>query len=163
MIVADPTGSTGGLYVERALNVAGGGREFASTCSTAARSRSGREADLSRLAVVFVLGTRTLDRSGRDLLKNYLRRGGQVFLALGPDVDAGTLSDVLGVTLSFAEAPVRTPGATLVASDGRHPIFRPFLNPSGALGDVQVEQYRRLNDQAAIARCWRDSRAATRR
>ncbi len=42
---------------------------------------------------------------------------------------------------------MRTPGATMVASDGRHPIFRPFLNPSGALGDVQVEQHRRLNDQ----------------
>ena len=27
------------------------------------------------------------------------------------------------------------------------PIFRPFLNPTGALGDVYVEHYRRLNDQ----------------
>ena len=42
VIVADPTGSTGGLYLERALNVAGGGREFASMCSTGARWRSGR-------------------------------------------------------------------------------------------------------------------------
>lgn len=40
------------------------------------------------------------------------------------------------------------PGTTMVATDGRHPIFRPFLNPAGALGDVQVDQYRRLNDQA---------------
>ena len=37
----------------------------------------------------------------------------------------------------------------MVATDSRHPIFRPFLNPAGALGDVQVEQYRRLNDQPA--------------
>ena len=36
----------------------------------------------------------------------------------------------------------------MIANDGRHPIFRPFLNPSGALGDVQVEQHRRLNDHA---------------
>jgi hypothetical protein len=35
----------------------------------------------------------------------------------------------------------------MVAHDGRHPIFRPFLNPSGALGDVQVDQHRRLDDQ----------------
>ena len=28
VVVADPTGSTGGLYVERALTVAGDGREF---------------------------------------------------------------------------------------------------------------------------------------
>ena len=33
VIVADPTGSTGGLYLERALNVAGGGREFRRRCS----------------------------------------------------------------------------------------------------------------------------------
>jgi hypothetical protein len=37
---------------------------------------------------------------------------------------------------------------TLVAVDGRHPIFRPFLNATGALGDVYVERYRRLNDQS---------------
>jgi hypothetical protein len=35
----------------------------------------------------------------------------------------------------------------MIASDGRHPIFRPFLNPSGPLGDVQVDQHRRLKDQ----------------
>jgi hypothetical protein len=67
---------------------------------------------------------------------------------MGPDVDPGTLTDVLGTTLVFAPDPVLAPGATMIASDGRHPIFRPFLNPSGALGDVQVEQHRRLNDQA---------------
>jgi hypothetical protein len=69
-------------------------------------------------------------------------------LAMGPDVDPGTLSDVVGADLAFASDPVQTAGATMIATDGRHPIFRPFLNPSGALGDVQVEQYRRLNDQA---------------
>lgn len=147
VIVADPTGSTGGLYLERALNVAGGGREFRVDVLDGRAVAKWAQDDLNRRAVVFVLGTRTLDRTGRDLLKTYLARGGQVFVALGPDVDAGTISDSLGVTLSLAEAPVRAPGATLVASDGRHPIFRPFLNPSGALGDVQVAQYRRLNDQ----------------
>jgi hypothetical protein len=147
VIVADPTGSTGGLYLERALNVAGGGREFRVDVLDGRDVAKWAQDDLNRRAVVFVLGTRTLDRAGRDLVKTYLARGGQVFVALGPDVDAGTLSDSVGVTVSLADAPVRTPGATLVASDGRHPIFRPFLNPSGALGDVQVEQYRRLNDQ----------------
>ncbi len=147
VIVADPTGSTGGLYLERALNVAGGGREFRVDVLDGREVAKWAPDDLKRRAVVFVLGTRTLDRAGRDLLKTYIAGGGQMFVALGPDVDAGTISDIVGVPLSLAEAPVRTPGATLVASDGRHPIFRPFLNPSGALGDVQVELYRRLNDQ----------------
>jgi hypothetical protein len=147
VVVADPTGAVGGLYIERALSVAGNGREFDVDV------RDGRDvarltaADLSSNAAVFLLGTRTLDRNGRELIRNYLAKGGQVLLAMGPDVDPGTLRDVLGAELEFAADPIKTPGATLIATDGRHPIFRPFLNPSGALGDVQVEQYRRLNDQ----------------
>ena len=147
VIVADPTGSTGGIYLERALNVAGGGREFRVDVLDGRELTKWAPDDLRRRAAVFVLGTRTLDRAGRELLKTYITGGGQLFVALGPDVDPGTLNDSVGVNLSLPEAPVTTPGATMVASDGRHPIFRPFLNPSGALGDVQVEQYRRLNDQ----------------
>jgi hypothetical protein len=147
IIVADPTGAVGGLYVERALSVAGGGREFDVDVRDGREVAAGTSADLSRAAAIYILGTRTLDRNGRELIKTYLAGGGQVFLAMGPDVDPGTLADVLGVKLAFAALPVKTPGATMIASDGRHPIFRPFLNSSGALGDVQIEQHRRLNDQ----------------
>jgi hypothetical protein len=151
VVVADPTASTGGLYIERALSVARGGREFRVEVMDGAALSKWAQDDLDRRAVVFVLGTRTLDRTGREMINTYLARGGRVFVALGPDVDVGTLGTLLGVPLSIAEAPVRTPGATMVATDSRHPIFRPFLNPAGALGDVQVDQYRRLNDQAAAA------------
>lgn len=148
VIVTDPTGATGGLYLERALTVAGGGREFRVDVLDGRELAKWAPDDLARRDAVFVLGTRTLDRTGREMIKTYLANGGQVFLALGPDVDAGTLPDVIGSMISFAGEPVRMPGATMVASDGRHPIFRPFLNPSGALGDVQVDQHRRLNEQA---------------
>lgn len=147
VVVADPTGAVGGLYVERALSVAGDGREFDVDVRDGREVGRLTEADLSKDAAIFLLGTRTLDRAGRDLIRNYLAQGGQVMLAMGPDVDPGTLSDVIGVTLPLAADPVKTPGATMIATDGRHPIFRPFLSPSGALGDVQVEQHRRLNDQ----------------
>ena len=147
VVVADPTGSTGGLYIERALMVAGNGREFNVDVRDGRATAKWTEQELSRIGAMFVLGTRTLDRAGRESIRNYLARGGQVFLATGPEVDPGTLGDVLGTPLSIEDKPVRTPGATMIASDGRHPIFRPFLNPSGALGDVQVEQYRRLKDQ----------------
>ena len=148
VIVADPTGAVGGLYVERALSVAGSGREFDVDV------RDGREvgrmtaADLAKDAALFVLGTRTLDRAGRELIRTYLTQGGQVMLAMGPDVDPGTLTDAIGMNVAVDPDPVKTPGAMMIATDGRHPIFRPFLSPSGALGDVQVEQHRRLNDQA---------------
>jgi hypothetical protein len=148
IVVADPTGAVGGLYLERALAVAGNGREFDVDVLDGREVAGWTSRDASKIAAVFVLGTRTLDRTGRDLIKSYVNGGGQLFLAMGPDVDPGTLTDVLGTTLVFAPDPVVAPGATMIASDGRHPIFRPFLNPAGALGDVQVEQHRRLNEQA---------------
>jgi hypothetical protein len=147
VVVADPTGSTGGLYVERALTVAGNGDEFDVVVRDGREVAKWNDAHRSRFGAMFVLGTRTLDRDGREAIRNYLNRGGQVMLAMGPGVDPGTLTDVLGTRLSFDDDPVRTPGATMIASDGRHPIFRPFLNPSGPLGDVQVDQHRRLKDQ----------------
>jgi hypothetical protein len=147
IVVADPTGATGGLYVERALKVAGDGREFSVDVRDGRAVSQWTEADRARLAAMFVLGTRTLDRAGREAIRNYLASGGRVFVAAGPDVDPGTLRDVLGVPLAFDEVSERGPAVTLIASDARHPIFRPFLNPSGALGDVQIEQHRRLKEE----------------
>ena len=147
VVVSDPTRDSGGLYVERALNVAGGGREFRVDVLDGAELSKWAQDDLDRRKVVFVLGTRTLDRAGRELIKTYLAKGGHLFATLGPETDVGTLSTLLGVPIAIDDAPVRTPGATMVATDGRHPIFRPFLSPAGALGDVQVDQYRRLNDR----------------
>lgn len=147
IVVADPTGSTGGLYIERALQVAGSGREFEVEVRDGRDVARWTDEQRSRLAAMFVLGTRTLDRAGRSAIRTYLNGGGQVLVAAGPDVDPGTLADVLGTPVAFDPEPVVAPGTTMVATDGRHPIFRPFLSPSGALGDVQVEQYRRLKDQ----------------
>lgn len=147
IVVADPTGSTGGLYLERALSVPRGGKEFNVTVLDGRDVSQLGAADFAKNAAVFVVGTRTLDRTGREWIRNYLANGGQVMVATGPDVDLGTLSDVIGVKLPFGDNPIKTTGATMIASDTRHPIFRPFLSPSGALGDVQVEEYRRLNDQ----------------
>lgn len=146
-LVADPTGAIGGIYIERALSVADEGREFAVTVADGRVLSKWTAAEMSRHAALVVLGTRTLDRTGRDLVQGYLAGGGQVLLTLGPDVDPGTLGDVVGADLGLSAAPVRQPGATLVASDSRHPIFRPFIIPSGALGDVQIDQHRRLKNQ----------------
>jgi hypothetical protein len=154
-VVADPTGAVGGIYIERALAVADDGHEFAVTVSDGRALSKWTAAEMSRPAAVVILGTRTLDRNGRELLKTYLAGGGQVLLTLGPDVDPGTLTDVIGTDLGVEPAPVRSTDATLVATDSRHPIFRPFLLPSGALGDVQVDLHRRLKEQdgrAVLAR-----------
>ena len=78
-----------------------------------------------------LLGTTTLDRTGRERIASFIRDGGRVLLTLGPDIDIATLSDTVGhpsrSMLSRPQPDGRT--VTLVAVDTRHPIFRPFLSP----------------------------------
>ena len=148
LVLADPAGSVGGLYLERALSVAGRGQEFRVDAVDGRALSTWEDGALTSRAAVFIVGTRTLDRRGRQLLSAYLRQGGQVFVTLGPEVDVASLVDVVGVDLGASAEPVRTPGgAALVPTDARHPIFRAFSTPTGALSDVVVEQFRRLKDR----------------
>jgi hypothetical protein len=150
VITSEPPGSSNaGLYVERALSVAGDGRAFTVNVVDGPAWSALPTAPEAQPGAVIVLGTGTLDRAGRDRIAGYLRGGGRILVALGPDVDLATLADTVGTAVvvdpDVAETGERT--VTLVAVDGRHPIFRPFLSPTGALGDVAVERYRRLREQ----------------
>lgn len=149
VVVADPSMLRGGLYVERALAAAGGARTFGVTVVDGRTFSSTSAADLARQDAVVVLGTRTLDRNGRDRLSGYLSGGSPLLLSLGPDVDPGTLGDVLGVDLGVAPDIETAPDgrSTLVVGDGRHPVFRPFSHPASALGDVAIQRYRRLSER----------------
>lgn len=149
VVVADPSMLRGGLYVERALGAAAGPRTFGLTVVDGRTLSTTSAADLARQDAVVVLGTRTLDRNGRDRLAGYLASGKPVLLTLGPDVDPGTLKDVLGIDLGVAPDVETAPDgrSTLVVGDGRHPVFRPFSHPASALGDVTVQRYRRLAER----------------
>jgi hypothetical protein len=148
VVVADPAGSVGGLYLERALTVAGRGQEFRVTAVDGRVFSTWDDNAVKTQASIFLVGTRTLDRRGRSALANYLRQGGQLFLTLGPEVDIASLVDVVGVDLGVTGEPVRSQGGVaLVPTDARHPIFRAFSSPTGALGDVVVDQFRRLKEQ----------------
>ena len=148
VIVADPTALRGGLYVERALEAASGGRAFTATVVDG-RALSGWTADqLEREHALVILGTRTMERTGRDLVSRYLARGGSVLLSLGPEVDPGTLSGVINNLSGIAPDPQAfgNSGATLVLGDTRHPIFRLFAEPAAALGDVSFQRYRPVDE-----------------
>jgi hypothetical protein len=150
IVTAQPPGSSNaGLYVERALAVADEGRAFA------VRTIDGRAfsvlpaSGFADAGGLILLGTTTLDRAGRERIAGFIRDGGRALLTLGPEIDIPTLSDTIGARVAV-EAELSQPtgrNVTLVAVDARHPIFRPFLSPTGALGDVYVERYRRLNEE----------------
>jgi hypothetical protein len=103
---------------------------------------------LAREHAVVLLGTRTLDRRGRELMAGYLSAGGSALVTAGPDVDVPTLADLLGAPSGIAPdvQPLGNPGATLVLEDTRHPILRPFATPAAALGDVAFQQYRAMDE-----------------
>lgn len=149
VLTADsPSSSREGLYIERALGVAGDGTAFHVRTMDGRQFSALEPEEFGEPAAIVVLGTRTLDRQGRDAIAAYLKNGGRVLLTLGPGIDFDTLNDTMGVNVDVSRDPAKESGTvTLVAVDARHPIFRPFSNPTGALGDVYVEQYRRLNDQ----------------
>jgi hypothetical protein len=150
VVTADPPStSEEGLYVERALGVADDGAAFHVRTIDGRQFSAMTAEEIGEPAAFVLLGTRTLDRNGRDRIAAFLKNGGRVMLSLGPGVDLDTLADTVGVDVGIepTETAATARTVTLVAVDARHPIFRPFLSPSGALGDVYVERYRRLNDQ----------------
>jgi Aerotolerance regulator N-terminal/von Willebrand factor type A domain len=144
-----PSTSEQGLYIERALGVAEDGTAFQVRAMDGRQFSTMKPGDLGEPGAIVVLGTRTLEREGRDRIAAFLKGGGRVLLTLGPDVDLDTLNDTVGVDLGVERGEGDTPAGTvtLIAVDARHPIFRPFSSPTGALGDVYVGQYRRLKDQ----------------
>jgi hypothetical protein len=111
------------------------------------------------LAAVFLTSTRALEHHGRDLLSNYLRNGGGLVIAAGPDLDGEVVEEILGgPRLSIAPAP---PAATTQRttrtwgpSDVRHPVVKAFGAAQGALGLVQFrsEATLRTTDCPALAR-----------
>jgi hypothetical protein len=149
VLVADPSALGGGLYVERALGAAIGGQAFDPTVVDGRSLSAWTAEQMSREDALVLLGTRSLERRGRELVGGYLAKGGSALLALGPDVDPATLGELLG-GMAAGLAPASQPlggGATLVLADTRHPVFRPFATPASALGDVLFERYWPVDDR----------------
>jgi hypothetical protein len=134
-------------YLERAVMVADGpgGFRFRSL-SGPAFSNLTPEA-LREVDVIVVMGTRGLEHRGRELLGNYVRGGGGVLLAAGPDVDPQVLREtfdsIVPVTMRAREtrAPLR-----FAPADSRHPVFRLF-GGVGTLANVSFARAAGLDAQ----------------
>ncbi len=149
VLTADPPESaTTGLYVQRALEAAADEWPMRVVVEDG-RRYSTADATEPPDAVV-VIGTRTLDRRGRDRLSSYLREGGRVLLSLGPDTDVPTLGEALGVNVRLLPEPV-TPGVddgAIIPSDRRHPVWRQLAGSRSALGRLPIERYRQVLDDS---------------
>jgi hypothetical protein len=149
VLVADPSALGGGLYVERALDAVDAGRAFEVTVLDGRSLSSWTDEQIARQHALVLLGTRSLERRGRDLIGGFVSGGGSVLLGLGPDIDPATLSELLAMPAGLGPQPeaLDAGGATLVLADTRHPVFRPFATPGAALADVRFERAWPIGEQ----------------
>jgi hypothetical protein len=137
------------FYVRHALAADGGeGVGFQPASMSAAQlSAAGRDR-LAAHAAVLLLSTRGLERRGREAIAAYVRGGGGLVVAAGPDVDGDVVGDVLGEesSLRVASVPGAKPEARALApADVRHPVFQAFAGRAATLGLVKFQQAARIS------------------
>ena len=155
VLAVTATGSpSDALYFERALAVAEGttGFRFRSLSGTAFSALAAGE--LQQVSVMAVLGTRGMTQRGREQLADFVRSGGGLLIAAGPDVDADILKEALNevVTISWSARPEGS--LTFAPDDSRHPVFRVF-GGAGTLNNVSFARAVRISapaDASVIAR-----------
>jgi hypothetical protein len=133
------------FYLRHAIVAAGsgsGGSTYGVEGVGGSQLSSWDRARLDRYGSIALVSTRGLERNGRDLLSDYVRRGGGVLLAAGPDVDADVAAGALGGVLSLI-MPARSDRErerTLAPADVRHPVFQAFGPGATTLGLVKFRR-----------------------
>jgi hypothetical protein len=102
-------------------------------------------------AAVLLLSTRGLERRGREALAGYVRGGGGMLIAAGPDVDGEVVADVLGGSAALrmvAPPDAKRDARALAPADVRHPVFQAFAPNTGSLGLVAFQRAARIDGTA---------------
>jgi hypothetical protein len=148
LVVTTSGARQSGLYVARALEAADE-HAFEVRVASGAEASAMASEEMAKHAAIVLLSTNGLDRRGREEIAVYLRDGGGLLVAAGPDVDASVLVSALGWSGlgSVAEVDVEGEPASLSVSDVRHPVFRPFGALAANLGQVRFERLWKLNPQ----------------
>jgi hypothetical protein len=126
-------------YLEHALGVSEGTGGFQFRAMSVSTFSNLASDALETVDVIAILGTRGLERQGRERLARYVRSGGGILLAAGPDVEPDIIKDALRDLFGSSWSPRSGTPLRLAPDDGRHPIFRIF-GGTGALGNVAFER-----------------------
>ena len=135
------------LYLERALAIieGAGGFRFRSISGTAFSEL--RADGLDQVDVIAVMGTRGLDRRGRDRLRAFGDAGGGLLVTAAPDVEPAVVAQALAGIVSASWRPRPEAALSFAPTDGRHPVFRLF-NGVGTLGNVAFARAALVNAAA---------------
>jgi len=142
-VTASGGGSADAFYLAQALQ-AGGAAEARFSFHAVRPSAVGTlpAGEWARDRAVVLLTTQGLDSNGREALAAFVRRGGGLFVAVGPGIDADVLRSLLAgrlldVTLPSADGPP----LSLVPADARHPIVAAL---GAAAANLGVARFRRV-------------------
>lgn len=128
----------GAFYIERALGVGGPEGPF-SVRSLVPRDLS--DVTLDGTAVVLLVGTETLERAARQRLSDYVADGAGLLIVGSPTLESDLVADLLRTDPKLSLGARREPpGLTWSVTDLRHPIFQPFGDGVGTLGQVRFRQ-----------------------
>ena len=149
VLVVTATGSMSrdAFYLQQALAV-GAARASAAEGVAGAGLQPWDQSRMDAHAAVFVLSTQGLERRGRELLAQYVKKGGGVLVAAGADIDGQVIADALGDIKDLTlPAPSGEGDAAVVPrafapTDVRHPIFAAFGQGGATLGLVKFQRVR---------------------
>lgn len=136
--------SSEAFYLQRALMV--NERAFMFTAIGVADLMQMSPERLTDHAAILLLGSRGIDRRGRDTLQGYVQRGGALFLVAGPDSDPDAPSRIFPDITLRARMRETMSVVSFAPSDARHPIFRPFGPLAGNLGRVRFDRSVQIDD-----------------
>src|SRR5262249_32311618 len=100
---------------------------------------------------------RGLDRRGREALASYVRTGGGLLIAAGPEIDGDVVAGVLGDDMPIrivkplagpvtnVKREMKPLPRTLAPADLRHPIFQAFAGTGATLGLVTFRNTSRID------------------
>lgn len=123
------------LYLERALAVADGPGGFRFRAIRASAFAAFDASGAGELDVIVLAGTAGLDERGRARLAQFVRAGGGLLVAAGPDVEPAIVSEALSGVVATGWQVRPAAAVSFAPADGRHPVFRPF-GGVGTLGNV---------------------------
>ena len=150
-----------GFYLARALETPAAEEGFDARIVTGTEANTLRVDDMAAHAAVVLLSTRGLDRRSRDSMGAFVRSGGGLFIAAGPELDVDMLSTVLGWSPGLSAIEQDDSVLSLAATDLRHPIFRPFGALAANLGQVRFARIWRVrSDQWNVAARFSDGSPA---
>jgi aerotolerance regulator-like protein/VWA domain-containing protein len=134
------------FYLDRALSIGGGATTFKVT--VASGESITRDDQVRPYSTVLLLGTKGLDRRGRDALLGFLNAGGGMLITLGPDVQGDVVEAVTGGP-GLKVGSGREDHVSFAPVDARHPVFRAFGASVGNLGAIRFTRAGRLAEAGA--------------